>query len=173
MCNVLLGALNACAAAQGTMNNFLCGNDTYQYYETICGGAGAGPGFDGASGVHTHMTNTRITDPEILELRYPLRVRRFSLRPGSGGAGQHKGGDGVVREIEALSETTVTLVSSSRKVSPFGLAGGGNAETGRQYVRRKTGETEDVAGIARVELEPGDTITIETPGGGGYGHADE
>ncbi|RIJ16797.1 5-oxoprolinase [Henriciella mobilis] len=173
VCNVLLGALGACAAAQGTMNNFLCGNDTYQYYETICGGAGAGPGFDGASGVHTHMTNTRITDPEILELRYPLRVRGFSLRPGSGGAGKHEGGDGVVREIEALSGTTVTLVSSSRFIPPFGLAGGGNAETGRQYVRRKTGETEDVAGISRVELEPGDTITIETPGGGGYGHADE
>jgi len=173
VCNVLLGALGACAAAQGTMNNFLCGNDTYQYYETICGGAGAGPCFDGASGVHTHMTNTRITDPEILELRYPLRVRRFSMRPGSGGAGKHRGGDGVVREIEALSTTTVTLVSSSRIVAPFGLAGGGCAETGRQYVRRASGTGEDVAGIAQVELEPGDTITIETPGGGGYGHADE
>ena len=173
VCNVLLGALGACAAAQGTMNNFLCGSETYQYYETICGGAGAGPGFDGASGVHTHMTNTRITDPEILELRYPLRVRRFSLRPGSGGTGAHRGGNGVVREIEALSAATVTLVSSSRIVPPFGLAGGSDAETGRQYVRRKNGASEEITGIAEVELETGDIITIETPGGGGYGHADE
>ena len=173
VCNVLFGALGACAAAQGTMNNFLCGNDTYQYYETICGGAGAGPGFDGASGVHTHMTNTRITDPEILELRYPLRVRRFALRRGSGGRGQHRGGDGTVREIEALSGTRATLVSSSRQVPPFGLAGGGAARTGRQWVRTAGGPRTEMAGITSCMLAPGDTIIIETPGGGGYGQSDE
>ncbi|MEQ8558136.1 MAG: hydantoinase B/oxoprolinase family protein [Henriciella sp.] len=173
VCNVLFGALGAVAAAQGTMNNFLCGNDTYQYYETICGGAGAGPDFNGASGVHTHMTNTRITDPEILELRYPLCVKRFSLRRGSGGAGAHDGGDGVVREIEALSETLVTLVSSAREVPPFGLEGGKPGAVGQQWITRHDGEREELAGIASVTLQTGDTITIETPGGGGYGRAED
>ncbi|WP_300379171.1 hydantoinase B/oxoprolinase family protein [Henriciella sp.] len=172
VCNVLFGALGASAAAQGTMNNFLCGNDTYQYYETICGGAGAGPGHDGASGVHTHMTNTRITDPEILELRYPLRVERFALRKGSGGGGEHTGGDGVVRTITALGETTATLVSSSRTVPPFGLDGGLPGQTGQQWVDRVSGSCEALASIASVSLSAGDCITIETPGGGGYGLAD-
>ena len=171
VCNILFGALGASAAAQGTMNNFLCGNDAYQYYETICGGAGAGPDFDGASAVHTHMTNTRITDPEILELRYPLRVRRFEERAGSGGLGSHKGGNGAIREIEALSQTLVTLVSSSRIAAPFGLDGGGAGATGRQWVTRLDGTRDAVDGVATVTLEPGETITIETPGGGGFGPA--
>ncbi|WP_084396685.1 hydantoinase B/oxoprolinase family protein [Henriciella aquimarina] len=169
VCNVLLGALGASAASQGTMNNLLFGNEDYQYYETICGGSGAGPGFDGASAVHTHMTNTRITDPEIMELRYPLRVEAFAVRRGSGGAGEHTGGDGAVRRIRALSDTTATLVSSSRKTPPFGLDGGAPGKTGTQSVTQKDGTSEYVSGIATIALKAGDMIIIETPGGGGYG----
>lgn len=169
VCNVLLGALDACAAAQGTMNNLLFGNENFQYYETICGGAGAGPGFDGASGVHTHMTNTRITDPEILELNYPLRLETFCLRDGAGGKGTHPGGEGVVRRITALEDSVATLVSSARKVAPFGLDGGKAGATGRQWIERQSGAREDIAGISRVDLQQGDRIVIETPGGGGWG----
>ena len=169
VCNVLLGALDACAAAQGTMNNLLFGNENFQYYETICGGAGAGPGFDGASGVHTHMTNTRITDPEILELNYPLRLETFSLRAGAGGKGLHEGGEGVVRRITALEDSVATLVSSARKIAPFGLDGGEAGATGRQWIERQSGTREEMAGISRVDLQRGDRIVIETPGGGGWG----
>lgn len=171
LCNALLGALGAAAASQGTMNNFLFGNDRHQYYETICGGAGAGPGFAGASAVHTHMTNTRITDPEILELRYPVRLDRFAIRRGSGGAGQWPGGDGAVRAVTMLEPMTVTLVASRRTVAPFGLAGGGPGAPGRQRVERADGRIEPLAGTARAALAAGDRIVIETPGGGGYGHA--
>ncbi|MEQ9315216.1 MAG: hydantoinase B/oxoprolinase family protein, partial [Henriciella sp.] len=136
VCNVLFGALGACAAAQGTMNNLLFGNGDFQYYETICGGAGAGPDFDGSDAVHTHMTNTRITDPEIFELRYPMRIERFAIRKGSGGGGEHRGGDGAIRTIRQLSDCEATLVSSSRKVAPFGVAGGGAAQAGDQLVVR-------------------------------------
>jgi 5-oxoprolinase (ATP-hydrolysing) len=169
LCNALLGALGAAAASQGTMNNFLFGNDRYQYYETICGGAGAGAGFDGASAVHTHMTNTRITDPEILELRYPVRLDRFAIRRGSGGAGQWRGGDGAVRAITMLEPMTATLVASRRAVAPFGLSGGGAGAPGTQRVERADGRSEALAGTARVELAAGDRFVIETPGGGGYG----
>ena len=165
----LLGALGACASAQGTMNNFLFGNPRYQYYETICGGAGAGPGFPGTAAVHTHMTNTRITDPEVLELRYPIRLERFAIRHGSGGAGRHRGGDGVIRAIRALEPMTATLVSSRRTVAPFGLAGGGDGAMGRQWVERSGGKRDPMAGHDRVELAAGDLVVIETPGGGGYG----
>ncbi|WP_267348459.1 hydantoinase B/oxoprolinase family protein [Sphingomonas sp. GM_Shp_2] len=171
VCNALLGALDACASAQGTMNNFLFGNDAHQYYETICGGAGAGPGFDGASAVHTHMTNTRITDPEILEMRYPVRLDRFAIRRGSGGAGNHVGGDGAVRAITALEPLTVTLVASRRTVAPFGLAGGGDGMAGAQRVERADGSVQILKGTDQIELSPGDRIVIETPGGGGYGAA--
>ena len=165
----LLGALGAAASAQGTMNNFLFGNQRYQYYETICGGAGAGPHFPGAAAVHTHMTNTRITDPEILELRYPIRLERFAIRRGSGGTGRYRGGDGVVRAIRALQPMTATLVASRRSVAPFGLAGGGDGATGRQWVERSDGRLDAMAGHDRVELASGDLVVIETPGGGGFG----
>ena len=168
VCNVLLGALGASAASQGTMNNLLFGNDAYQYYETICGGSGAGPGFDGASGVHTHMTNTRITDPEVMEMTYPLRIERFSLREGSGGEGRYTGGQGVVRTIRVLSDTVCTLVSSSRKIAPFGLNGGGDGAPGKQWIEHADGRCQSVGGIASVDMKAGEAITIETPGGGGY-----
>jgi 5-oxoprolinase (ATP-hydrolysing) len=167
----LLGALNACASAQATMNNFLFGNATYQYYETICGGAGAGPDFDGASAVHTHMTNTRITDPEILELRFPVRVERFAIRQNSGGGGATQGGNGVIRKIRFLEKMTATIVASRRILAPFGLAGGAPGMPGRQWVERADGSTEILAGSAESDLEPGDAFVIETPGGGGFGPA--
>ncbi|WP_084422165.1 hydantoinase B/oxoprolinase family protein [Henriciella litoralis] len=169
VCNVLLGALGASAASQGTMNNLLFGNDTYQYYETICGGSGAGPGFDGAGGVHTHMTNTRITDPEIMEMGYPLRIEAFALRQGSGGKGEFTGGDGVIRRVRALSQTVATLVSSSREVPPFGLKGAAPGATGQQWVERQDGTRESITGVATANLNVGDAITILTPGAGGYG----
>jgi len=165
----LLGALGACASAQATMNNFLFGDSTRQYYETICGGAGAGPGFDGCSAVHTHMTNTRITDPEILELRYPVRVEEFSIRQNSGGAGRFHGGNGAVRKIRFLAPMTATIVSSRRTIPPFGLAGGAAGATGRQSVERADGGIEALAGCAVAELREGDAFIIETPGGGGFG----
>ncbi|HEY4213460.1 MAG TPA: hydantoinase B/oxoprolinase family protein [Steroidobacteraceae bacterium] len=165
----LLGALGAVASAQGTMNNFLFGNARHQYYETICGGAGAGRDFDGASAVHTHMTNTRITDPEILEMRYPVRVEQFAVRRGSGGPGRHRGGDGVVRAIRALEPLTATIVSSRRTVAPFGLSGGGSGALGDQWVIRTEGTRQPLRGSDRVELNAGDVVVIATPGGGGYG----
>jgi 5-oxoprolinase (ATP-hydrolysing) len=165
----LLAALGACASAQATMNNFLFGTASHQYYETICGGAGAGPGFNGASAVHTHMTNTRITDPEILELRYPVRVEEFSIRKGSGGTGLFAGGDGVVRKIRFLENMTATIVASRRLIAPFGLAGGGPGACGEQVVERADGRTETLPSSAAVELAAGDAFVIQTPGGGGYG----
>ena len=165
----LLGALGACASGQATMNNFLFGDATRQYYETICGGAGAGPGFAGASAVHTHMTNTRITDPEILELRYPVRVETFGIRQGSGGDGAFTGGDGAIRRLRFLEPMTATIVASRRTVPPFGLDGGGAGATGRQWVERADGTVETLPGRAEVELAAGDAFVIETPGGGGCG----
>jgi 5-oxoprolinase (ATP-hydrolysing) len=165
----LLGALGACASSQATMNNFLFGDATRQYYETICGGAGAGPGFNGASAVHTHMTNTRMTDPEIMELRYPVRVEEFSIRKNSGGAGKFKGGDGAVRKLRFLEPMTATIVASRRTIAPFGLQGGADGATGRQHVERADGAVEPLAGSAAVDLQAGDAFIIETPGGGGFG----
>ncbi|HEY5101511.1 MAG TPA: hydantoinase B/oxoprolinase family protein [Steroidobacteraceae bacterium] len=168
-CNALFGALKVCASAQATMNNFLFGDQHRQYYETICGGAGAGPGFDGASAVHTHMTNTRITDPEVLELRYPVRVVAFAIRRGSGGAGARRGGDGVVRRIRFAEPMTAVLVSSRRTVAPHGLRGGASGARGRQWIERADGSIELMAGIDQKELAAGDEFVVETPGGGGYG----
>jgi 5-oxoprolinase (ATP-hydrolysing) len=167
--DALLAALDACAAAQGTMNNFTFGDARYQYYETLCGGAGAGPTFDGASAVHTHMTNSRLTDPEILEQRYPVRVRRFAIRAGSGGRGHHCGGDGVIRDIEFLEPMHAAILSNRRRVPPFGLHGGAPGAVGRNYVIRADGRREDLPATAAVELRAGDRFVIETPGGGGYG----
>jgi 5-oxoprolinase (ATP-hydrolysing) len=169
VCNALLGALGAAAASQGTMNNFLFGNADHQYYETICGGAGAGPTFAGASAVHTHMTNTRITDPEILEMRYPVRLDRFAIRRGSGGTGGYRGGDGAERAIVALEPLTATIVASRRTVAPFGLRGGESGAVGRQYVEPVHGEPRELKGCDEVELQPGDRFVILTPGGGGFG----
>ena len=163
----LLGALGAAASSQGTMNNLLFGTDRYQYYETICGGAGAGPGFAGASAVQTHMTNTRTTDPEVLEMRYPVRLERFAIRRGSGGTGEWPGGDGAIRAIRALEPMRATVVSSRRAVAPFGLAGGEDGACGRQWVERDD-ERVELAGVDQAALEAGDLLVIETPGGG-YG----
>ncbi len=169
--DALLAALNACAAAQGTMNNFTFGNNRYQYYETICGGAGAGPDFDGASAVHTHMTNSRMTDPEVLEWRYPVRVEQFRIREGTGGTGLHRGGDGVIREIRFLEAMEAAILSNRRRVSPTGLCGGGDGQPGRNYLIRSSGQEEELGATAEVKLVPGDRFVIETPGGGGYGQA--
>jgi 5-oxoprolinase (ATP-hydrolysing) len=167
--NALFAALGALAASQGTMNNVLFGDATTQYYETICGGAGAGPGWDGASAVQTHMTNTRMTDPEILELRYPVRLEQFGVRRNSGGAGRHRGGEGARRTIRFLRKMTAVIVSSNRDHAPFGLRGGGAGATGRQWVEHADGTTTVLKGVDRHEMEAGDVLVVETPGGGGYG----
>lgn len=162
--DTLLKALRVQACSQGTMNNFLFGDATFGYYETICGGSGAGPGYDGASGLHTHMTNTAITDPEILEQRYPVRLRRFGLRRGSGGDGRWSGGDGIVREVEFLKPLQVSLLTQHRVVAPYGMEGGACGKTGRQTLN---GET--LPGIVAFTAKAGDRLVIETPGGGGWG----
>jgi 5-oxoprolinase (ATP-hydrolysing) len=167
--DALYGALGAMAAAQGTMNNFSFGNARHQYYETICGGAGAGPGFAGADAVHTHMTNTRLTDPEVLEWRFPVRVDSFAIRRGSGGDGRYRGGDGVVRRIRFLESMTATILSNRREVPPFGLAGGQSGQPGSNRVERADGRIEDLGATAEVAMAAGDVFCIETPGGGGYG----
>ena len=168
-CNAIFGALGAIACSQATMNNFLFGDATRQYYETICGGTGAGPGFDGTSAIQTHMTNTRMTDPEILELRYPVRQELFAIRKGSGGAGKWRGGDGAVRRIRFLQPMTAVIVSSRREVAPFGLQGGDDGLPGLQWVERADGTSQSLTGTDRAELGPGDVFVIQTPGGGGYG----
>ncbi len=171
--DALLAALHACAASQGTMNNFTFGNSRYQYYETLCGGAGAGPGFEGASAVHTHMTNSRLTDPEVLEWRYPVRVEEFSIRRNSGGRGCFNGGDGIVRDIRFLDKMTAAILSNRRRIGPPGLAGGGDGKPGANVVVRTTGESEQLGHTAEIVLNPGDRIVIKTPGGGAYGYPDE
>jgi len=167
--NALFAALGVMAAAQGTMNNLSFGNGRCQYYETICGGTGAGEGFHGASAVQSHMTNSRLTDPEILEQRLPVRLERFAIRRGSGGAGRWRGGDGVVRELLALEPLTLSLLTGSRQVAPFGLAGGSAGACGANSLVRASGEQQELEGCALVELQPGDRVCVATPGGGGYG----
>ena len=165
----LYGALGVLASAQGGMNNFTFGNDHHQYYETICGGSGAGPDFDGASAVHTHMTNSRLTDPEVLEWRFPVLVESFAIRRGSGGAGKHRGGDGAVRRIRFLEAMTAAILSSHRRVAPFGLEGGQPGARGHNYVARTDGTATELSGTDKAEMAPGDVFVIETPGGGGFG----
>ena len=167
--DAIFGALGAMAGAQGTMNNFTFGNDRHQYYETIAGGAGAGPGFNGASGVQTHMTNSRLTDPEVLETRFPVILDEFRLRSGSGGKGEWHGGDGVVRRIVFREPMTAGILSNRRRVPPFGLAGGSPGALGINRVERADGRVETYGATAAVEMEIGDAFVIETPGGGGYG----
>ncbi len=170
--NALIGALGIMAAGQGTMNNFTFGNNAgYQNYETICGGSGAGPDYDGTNAVHTHMTNTLATDPEILEWRFPVVVESFSVRPGSGGAGKHRGGDGVIRRVRFEEDMTAAIVSSHRRVAPFGVAGGEPGKCGHNYVERADGTVTELSGTDGTEMHPGDVFVIETPGGGGYGKA--
>jgi 5-oxoprolinase (ATP-hydrolysing) len=169
--DTLYGALGVMAASQGTMNTLTFGNARHQYCETICGGSGAGPDFDGTSAVHTHMTNSRLTDPEVLEWRFPVLLEGFALRPGSGGGGRHKGGDGTVRRLRFLEAMTVSILSSHRTVAPFGMAGGAPGAVGRNRVERADGSIETLPHAATVELRPGDVFVIETPGGGGYGEA--
>lgn len=169
--DALYGALGVMAAAQGTMNNFTFGDDRRQYYETICGGSGAGPDFDGTDAVQTHMTNSRLTDPEVLEARYPVLVEAFSIRRGSGGEGTHRGGDGVVRKIGFREPMTVTLLSNRRRVAPFGLEGGQPGALGAARVERADGGVELMAATDLVRVGAGDAIVIETPGGGGWGRA--
>ena len=169
ICDALFGALGVIAGSQGTMNNFVYGNATYQNYETICGGTGAGHGFDGTSAVHSHMTNTRMTDPEVLETRFPVRVEEFSIRAGSGGAGRWRGGDGIVRRLRFLEGMTVTVLSSHRVVPPHGVAGGQPGAVGVNRVERADGRIEALAGNDQAELAAGDFFVMETPGGGGYG----
>ena len=169
--DTLYGALRVMAAAQGTMNNVTFGNDHYQYYETVCGGSGAGPTFDGASAVHTHMTNSRLTDPEVLELRYPVLLREFRRRPGSGGNGSRRGGDGAVRSIEFLEPMELAVLSNRRRIAPFGLEGGEDGAPGRARVIRGDGSIRQMSARDKTNVEAGDLFVLETPGGGGYGAA--
>ena len=169
--DALFGAFGALAASQGTMNNFTFGTERYQYYETIAGGAGAGPGFAGASAVQTHMTNSRLTDPEILETRFPVLLESFAVRHGSGGAGQWRGGDGAVRRVRFLEPMQAGILANRRRTAPFGLAGGGDALPGINRVERNSGEVEVLPATASVTVLAGDVMVIETPGGGGYGKA--
>jgi len=167
--DALFGALGVLAASQGTMNNFTFGNADYQYYETIAGGAGAGPDFDGASVVQTHMTNSRLTDPEVLEWRFPVRLDAFAIRAGSGGRGRHRGGDGAVRRVRFLEAMTAVMLANHRRVAPFGVAGGAPGALGRNWVERRDGTREEFGATCAVAMQPGDVFVIETPGGGGFG----
>jgi 5-oxoprolinase (ATP-hydrolysing) len=169
LCDALFGALGAMAAAQGTMNNFTFGNARRQYYETIAGGAGAGPDFDGASVVQTHMTNSRLTDPEVLEANFPVLLEAFAIRAGSGGAGAHRGGDGAMRRVRFLEAMDAGILSNRRAIAPFGLAGGADGAPGRNRIERADGRIEELGATAAVQMAPGDVFVIETPGGGGFG----
>src|SRR2546426_1108595 len=167
--NCLFGALGAMAAAQGTMNNLNFGNDRYQYYETICSGSPAGPGFDGTDAVHTHMTNTRLTDPEVLEFRYPVVLEDFHIRKGSGGRGRWDAGDGGRRTLRFLEKMECTIFSGQRRMRPFGLAGGEAGQVGENWVRRHGGRMEKLEGADATVIDAGEAIVIQTPTAGGYG----
>jgi 5-oxoprolinase (ATP-hydrolysing) len=167
--NCLFGALGALAAAQGTMNNLNFGNARYQYYETICSGSPAGPGFNGTDAVHTHMTNTRLTDPEVLEFRYPVVLEDFHIRKGSGGKGQWNAGDGIRRTIRFLEKMECTILSGHRRVRPFGLAGGEAGQIGENWARRQDGRMERLQGCDETVIDANEAVTIQTPTAGGYG----
>ena len=160
------------AASQGTMNNLTFGDARLQYYETIAGGAGAGPDFDGCDAVQTHMTNSRLTDPEILEEKFPVLVREFAIRRGSGGLGRYHGGDGVIRRLEFRAPLSGALLANHRRVAPFGLGGGEPGARGAAHIRRAGGTIEQLGATARFEVAPGDELTVLTPGGGGFGKAE-
>jgi 5-oxoprolinase (ATP-hydrolysing) len=167
--NALYGALGVMAASQCTMNNFTFGNETHQYYETISGGSGAGPGFDGTAVVQTHMTNSRLTDPEVLEFRFPVRLEGYEIRHGSGGAGRWHGGDGGVRRVRFLEPMTASILSNGRVVPAFGGAGGAPGALGVNRIERRDGTVEVLGHIGSAAMAPGDVFVIETPGGGGWG----
>jgi 5-oxoprolinase (ATP-hydrolysing) len=167
--NCLFGALGALAAAQGTMNNLNFGNARYQYYETICSGSPAGPGFPGTDAVHTHMTNTRLTDPEVLEFRYPVVLEDFHIRKGSGGKGQWNAGDGIRRTIRFLEKMDCTILSGHRRVRPFGLAGGEAGQIGENWARRQDGRLERLQGCDETVIDANEAVIIQTPTAGGYG----
>ena len=167
--NTLYGALGIMAASQRTMNNFTFGNKQYQYYETICGGSGAGATFDGTDAVQTHMTNSRLTDLEVLEWRFPVLVENFAIRANSGGRGLHRGGNGVIRQIQFREAMTAAILSGHRVVPPFGLNDGESGAICRNSMKRSNGETEILGSTAEVQMQPGDVFVIETPGGGGFG----
>jgi 5-oxoprolinase (ATP-hydrolysing) len=169
ICDALYGALGVLADSQGTMNNLTFGDETRQYYETICGGAGAGPDFDGASAVQTHMTNSRLTDPEVLESRFPVVVERFAVRHGSGGEGAHKGGDGVERVLRFDAPMTASILSGRRATRPSGLAGGADGAAGETVLQHASGASEHLGATASVQVNAGDRLIIRTPGGGGFG----
>jgi 5-oxoprolinase (ATP-hydrolysing) len=169
----LFGALGALASAQGTMNNLTFGNDRYQYYETICSGAPAGPGFDGADAVHTHMTNSRLTDPEILEFRFPVLLEDFRIRGNSGGRGQWSAGNGTERTLRFLERMECAILSSHRQVPPHGLAGGLPGALGLTRVRRNDGRIETLSGTAQTVLDAGEAVIVTTPTGGGYGRPED
>ena len=170
--DALFAATGPLAPSQGTMNNFTFGNDRHQYYETIAGGSGAGPDHDGPDAVQTHMTNSRLTDPEILESRLPVRLDRFAIRKASGGAGLHCGGDGVVREITFLEPMRANILANRRRIAPKGIHGGGDAEPGHNWVERADGSIEQLGATGFAEVGPGDRFIIETPGGAGFGRAE-
>ncbi len=169
--DTLFGALGVCAASQGTMNNFTWGNEKYQYYETICGGAGATPGKNGTDAVHTHMTNSRLTDPEVLEWRFPVRLESFKIRPDSGGIGRYHGGNGTERRLRFLEPMTANILAGHRKTPPYGLAGGEPGKTGNNRVEHANGKVTELSATGQIEVESGDLFVIETPGGGGYGES--
>ena len=167
--DTLYGALGIMASAQGTMNNLTFGNQDYQYYETICGGAGAGNGFNGASAVHTHMTNSRLTDPEVLEWRFPVILESFAIRQHSRGQGQWQGGDGVTRRMRFLEPMTVALLANHHRIPPFGLNGGSDAQPGKAWIESKDGKIQQLPSNGIAQLKSGDVIVVQTPGGGGFG----
>jgi 5-oxoprolinase (ATP-hydrolysing) len=167
--DALFAATGRLAPSQGTMNNFTFGNERHQYYETIAGGSGAGPDHDGTSAVQTHMTNSRLTDPEILETRLPVRLDQFTIRRGSGGTGAHRGGDGIVREITFLEPMRANILANRRRVPPRGIMGGADAQAGRNWVVRVDGSVEMLTATASADMDAGDRFVIETPGGGGFG----
>ena len=167
--DALYGALGVMSGAQGTMNNFTFGNDRHQYYETLCGGSGAGDGFDGTSAVHTHMTNSRLTDPEVLEWRFPVLLESFAINRGSGGAGQWRGGDGTIRRVRFLEKMTAVILANHRRIAPFGLKGGAPGALGRNWVERTDGTRVVLTATDKAEMNPGDVFVIETPSAGGFG----
>jgi 5-oxoprolinase (ATP-hydrolysing) len=175
--NALFGALGALSSAQGSMNNLTFGNDKYQYYETICSGSPAGvlnssEGFDGTDGVHTHMTNSRLTDPEVLEMRFPVFLEDFHIRPGSGGRGKHSAGNGTIRTVRFLEKMDCAILSSHRTVQPHGLFDGEPGQLGATFVRRNDGRMEELRGADQTVLEAGEAVIVRTPTGGGYGRPD-
>ena len=168
--NLLLKPFRIVAASQGTMNNLIFGNERCSYYETICGGSGAGPGFDGADAVHSHMTNTAITDPEILEWLFPVRLEQFTIRKNSGGKGEFRGGNGITRELVFTEPVSLSLLTQSRAQGAYGLNGGQSGHAGEQRLVKRKGNEKKLGSVAQETLLPGDRLVIKTPGGGGWGH---